>query len=198
MKKLLFTSIIVTIALSFSTLYSAPKSPLLVIKSSNSRVQNLLKGVDTVGPATEKKIYGILDTVTSWSYISRNATRLSCAKLTTAQCRTFNNTFQRLLKVSSIKKTGRYRAEGFEYLGQNIYGSRAIVRTIAIYKKDRVTLNYHLNFVGGRWLITNYVVDDVDTIRNYKKQFRLMFARKSYTQVVSTLNKRISRYEKEL
>ena len=198
MKKLLLTSIIVAIVLGFTALNSAPMSPILVIKSSNTRVQRILSGVDKVDAATEKKIYSILDGVTSWSYISRNATRLSCAKLSAAQCKAFNNTFQRLLKVSSIKKAGRYRAEGFEYLGQNIYGSRAIVRTIAIYKKDRVTLNYHLNFVGGRWLITNYVVDDVDTIRNYKKQFRIMFARKSYNQVISILNKRIKRYEKQL
>lgn len=198
MKKLVFTSITVTIVLGFTALNSAPRSPLMVIKSSNTRVQSILKGVDKVDPTTEKKIYRILDNVTSWSYISRNATRLSCAKLNSGQCRKFNTTFQRLLKVSSIKKAGRYRAEGFEYLGQNIYGRRAIVRTIAIYKKDRVTLNYHLNFVGGRWLITNYVVDDVDTIRNYKKQFRLMFARKTYNQVIKILNKRIKRYEEQL
>lgn len=103
MKKLILSSIILSLLLGFVTL-NAAQSPIGVIKSSNTRVQNILKGKDKVDPVTEKKIYGIIDGMTSWSYISRNATRLSCLKLTKAQCDTFNNTFQKLLKVSSIKR----------------------------------------------------------------------------------------------
>ncbi len=197
MKKLLLSSILLGSFLVLPQVQAAP-SPLSVVKTSNTQVQNILKGKDKVDPATEQKIYHIIDAVTSWSYISRNATAMSCRKLTSAQCKKFNRTFQKLLKVSSIKKTGRYRAEGFEYKGQRFYGSTAIVKTIAIYKKDRVALNYHLKKLGGRWVIINYVVDDVDTIRNYKKQFRLMFRRKSFNDVISILENRIKRYEGEL
>jgi hypothetical protein len=46
-------------------------------------------------------------------------------------------------------------------------------------------------------MIVNYVVDDIDTIRNYKKQFMRLFAKKTFDQVMERLRKKIADYEKE-
>ena len=50
---------------------------------------------------------------------------------------------------------------------------------------------------GDTWVIVNYVVDDVDTVRNYRKQFTQLLAMKTFEQVMSQLEKKISSLEKE-
>ena len=44
------------------------------------------------------------------------------------------------------------------------------MKTLAYYKADKVELNYTLErrAPGAPWKIANYVIDGVDTVRNYK------------------------------
>jgi hypothetical protein len=46
-------------------------------------------------------------------------------------------------------------------------------------------------------MIVNYVVDDIDTVRNYKKQFMRLFARNTFDRVMERLRKKIAAYETE-
>jgi ABC-type transporter MlaC component len=58
-------------------------------------------------------------------------------------------------------------------------------------------LNYLLERVDGQWLVHNYVVDDVNTIRNYTKQFIRLFARNTYDTIIRRLEKKIEEYESD-
>ena len=56
---------------------------------------------------------------------------------------------------------------------------------------------YHLEHMSGKWMIVNFVVDDVSSIRNYKKQFLCLFYRCTLQEVIERLQKKIVEYEKE-
>ena len=99
--------------------------------------------------------------------------------------------------VSSIKKLGRYRAERFEYLGEELKDDKATVKTLAYYKDEVVRLDYLLERVDGKWLVFNYIVDDVDTIHNYRKQFTRLFARNDFKGIIERLERKTAEYEKE-
>ena len=93
---------------------------------------------------------------------------------------------------------GRYRAEGFRYLNEEVTGNKAIVKAIAFYKDDEVQLDYQFERGdSGQWKITNYILDDIDTVRNYKKQFTRLFAKKTFDKVVERLRKKIADYQSE-
>jgi ABC-type transporter MlaC component len=171
--------------------------PREVVKRSNQNVRDILKAQEAVDAQIEAKLLEIINRVTDFETISRRVIQRFCEKLTQRQCEIFDRVFQRLLRVSSLKKMGRYRADRFEYLGEEMKEKTAIVKTIAYYKEEKAQLDYYLEFKNDKWMVVNYVVDDIDTVRNYKKQFMRLFARNTFDQVMERLRKKIADYEKE-
>ncbi len=171
------------------------QSPLDVIRSSNEEVQGLFAAHETLDEETVAKINSIMDRVTDFEEISRRTLTVICRDLSPAECGEFRRTFEALLRISSVKKIGRYRADRFEYAGQDVRENTAVVRTVAYYEGDAYKLDYHLERIGDRWLIVNYVMDGVDTVRNYQKQFLRLMKRESFAGVMSRLKRKIEEYE---
>ena len=84
-----------------------------------------------------------------------------------------------------------------EDMGEEVKAGTALVQTLAYYQDDRVRLDYELEIAAGRWRIVNYIVDDVDTIRNYKKQLTRLFGRNEARQVIERLQKKIAEHERQ-
>jgi phospholipid transport system substrate-binding protein len=196
MKKSIWISCLLLVGLGAAS--AVPVTPLEVIKQSNKDVLEFFRRHPQLNPELESELLAIIREVTDFKMISSLVIERFCADLDPEQCRTFDQTFQRLLEVTSIKKLGRYRADAFDYIGEEVEENGALVKTIAHYKDDRVELNYHLSQKEGKWLIVNFIVDDVDTIRNYKKQFTRLFARMNFDQIMERLQKKIEEYENEL
>jgi phospholipid transport system substrate-binding protein len=171
--------------------------PLDVVRDSNRRILELFAKQPHPDKKTEETVNRIMDSVTDFDRISTSATGKFCEKLGAEQCRQFNELFKKLLRVSSVKKLGRYRADRFDYQGEEITGNRAVVRTVAHYQEDAVQLDYHLELTGSGWKIVNYVADGVDTIRNYRKQFTKILERESFPALAARLEKKIKEYESE-
>jgi ABC-type transporter MlaC component len=171
--------------------------PLETVRASNERVQDILKGRETISAAVREDLHRVIDEATDFATISLRVTETFCNKLTAAECAEFDRTFRDLLRASSTRKLGRYRADRFEYLGEDIGSGAATVRTVAFYKEDRVRLDYQLERSGGRWVVVNYLVDDVDTVRNYKKQFLRLFAKNDFRGVIDRLRAKIAEIEAE-
>lgn len=184
-------------SLMVANLHATELSPLDLVKQSNQQVQDIFKNSKSVDQQTETKLYEVIDGITDYHTIASQVTSEFCKNLTTDQCKTFNQVFIELLRVSSIKKLGRYRADKFDYLGQEITGNSAIVKTIAYYKEEKAELDYSMELKNGKWKITNYVLDDIDTVRNYKKQFKRLFTQKNFDQVIERLRTKIDDYQKE-
>ena len=175
----------------------AAAKPIDVVRDSNDAVLAILAKHAVVDAATEKLLFAVIDPITEFDGMAKAVIDPFCAKLAPGQCDEIKRTFTRLLRVSSIKKLGRYRADRFDYDGEQITGDAAVVRTFAWYKQERIPLDYHLAQRPQGWVIANYVVDEVDTIRNYRKQFTRLFAQETYAQVHERLLRKIAEYEAE-
>ena len=171
--------------------------PREVVKRSNQNVREILKDRQTVDAETEAKLLEIIAGVTDFETMSQRVVEGFCQKLNKQQCEIFDQVFQQYLRVSSLKKAGRYRADRFEYISEEMKDNTAAVKTLAYYKEDKVQLDYYLEFKDEQWRIVNYVVDDIDTLRNYRKQFKRLFAKNSFDQVMERLRTRIADYQKE-
>jgi ABC-type transporter MlaC component len=176
---------------------AAAATPLEVIKSTNEAVLAIYGRQRVVDAAVEKEVFAVIDPVTDYEALAGAAIDSLCPKLTAAQCTTFKETFTRLLRISSIKKLGRARAGRFEYEGEKVTGEGAVVHSFAFFNDEKVPLDYHLARRGDSWVIVNYVVDDVDTVRNYRKQFTQLLAKKTFEQVMEQLEKKIASLEAE-
>ena len=172
-------------------------TPLAVVRTSNDAVLAIFKKHPVIDAAVEKELFAVIDAVTDYPALAGAAIDSFCPKLTPAQCEKFKVTFTRLLRVSSIKKLGRYRADRFEYGGEEVAGTAATVHTFAFYKEEKIPLDYQMARRGSDWVIVNYIVDDIDTVRNYRKQFTQMLQKETVEQVIDRLERKIAALEAE-
>jgi hypothetical protein len=140
-------------------------TPLEVVKGTNDAVLAIYGRHRVVDAAVEQEIFAAIDAVTDYRVLAGDAIDPLCPTLTAAQCTEFKEVFTRLLRISSVKKMGRARAGRFEYDGEKVTGESAVVRSYAFFNDEKVPLEYHMASRGETWVIVNYVVDDVDTVK---------------------------------
>ena len=171
--------------------------PLEAIRASNDSVLKIFASGREIDRAARAEIFEIIESVTDLDRIAFAATERHHPDLSPEQAGRLLDVFKRLLKASSMSKVGRYRADRFEYLGEEITEDRAVVRTEAHSGEESMTIDYIMRRIDGRWMIINYIADDVDTIRNYRKQFLKLFKRYGVDEVISRLEKKIREFEQE-
>ena len=194
----LFTKISTTLLLLAVLAISAyaADSPMDVVKKSNDKVSAINAKSPKPDDKAKKQMLDVIGSVTSWSEISGEvASKLR--GLTPQQQKEFKEKFEELLRISSVNKLGRYRADGFEYVEEKIDGDKATVKTLALYKKEKVELVYELKKIAGKWMIVNYIVDGVDTVRNYQKQFSRLLKKKDFNGIIEVLDKNIKESKSE-
>lgn len=199
MKKSIFKQFMwFSLAVFFLSIPSAAEvqSPLEMVRESNQRILEIYSTYDEVDDDTDNKITEIMDSVTNFDLISKRTIEKFCDEVSEQECATLDRVFEKLLRISSIRKLGRYRADRFDYLGEEVKGDKALVKTIAYYQDDQVELDYFLELVDGAWMIVNYVADDVDTVRNYRKQFSRILRKESFSQLIERLQRKIDEYER--
>ena len=198
-KPLLVSFLLLSLSLlSWAAPVKRGATPMEVVKISNQQVTDHLKGSSQkMDPAVEKKVFAIIDEVTDFDLLADRVVTTFCPKLKPTQCKEFKQVFIELIRTSSVKKLGRYRADKFEYLGEEPLQEGVVVKTLAYYKADKVELNYTLErrAPGAPWKIANYVIDGVDTVRNYKKQFTRLLAQESFEKMIERLKRKIEEYK---
>ena len=172
-------------------------SPLEVIKESNGRAILVQQNLTDVA-AKQKELYLIMDRVTDWPFLAGTATRKVCSTTTPESCRELQAVFTEILRLSAARKLGRYQANSFSYIGEEISGDSATVRTIAFYGDDQIALDYELKKNGGVWRIINYSADGIDTVRNYQRQFNRILKKKSVDNLISQLRKQVKKLQNEI
>lgn len=172
-------------------------TPLDVIKGSNEAVLAIYREHRVIDAAVEQELLAIIDPVTDYQSMAGGAIDPLCPKLTAAQCETFKEIFTRLLRISSTKKLGRARADRFEYEGEQVTGDSAVVRSFAFFNGEKVPLDYLMARRSDTWVIVNYTIDELDTVRNYRKQFTQLLAKKTFEQVMDQLKRKIATLEAE-
>jgi ABC-type transporter MlaC component len=167
---------------------------MAVIQSSNERVLEIYSAAEVVDEETQAAVFAVMEEVTSFTALADAAIDSFCDDMDAAKCQEFKDVFVELLQASAATRAGRYRADRFEYLTQEVEDDSALVRTLAFYEEDSVEIDYHLEPVDGRWMIVNYAVEGVDTIRNYRKQFTKLLRQESVDDVIDRMRRQIAEF----
>jgi phospholipid transport system substrate-binding protein len=107
----------------------------------------------------------------------------------------FTTLFKRLLENSYASKIENYQDETINYLGEQVKGSYALVKTQIVRKDSSIAVDYKLINEGDGWTVYDFVIEDVSLIRNYRSQFTKIIKTESYGALVSKLSKKIDDLE---
>lgn len=175
------------------------RTPLEIVRESNEAITAILNEYDPLGSDGEALVYEVMDGVTDFNAMSAAAIDGICGdrEIPADRCGEWKTVFGDLLRIRSIKGVGRYRADSFDYLNEEIDGERAVVNTLAYYEDEEVTIDYELASRDGGWVIVNYVIDDVDTVYSYNRRFGRLLDAETVDDVIQRLLDRIEEFREE-
>ena len=107
----------------------------------------------------------------------------------------FTSLFKKLLENSYASKIENYRNETINYVGEQIKGKYALVKTQIVRKDGVIDVDYKMLKENGQWLIYDFVIEGVSLIRNYRSQFSKIISTESYATLVSKLSKKVEDLE---
>jgi ABC-type transporter MlaC component len=170
-------------------------TPMEVVRRSNEEVLEAFGDAERLDSDGEDRVYSIMNEYTDFEALSGAALDDVCDAAEQPRCADLKETFSELLRVSSIKKMGRYRADRFEYAGEHVDGTNATVSTTAHYGERVLPLEYELaRDDTGRWRVINYTLNRVNTVRVYRKQFLRLFNQESLEEVIARLQVKINEH----
>ena len=107
----------------------------------------------------------------------------------------FTMLFKKLLENSYASKIENYRNETINYVGEQIKGKYAMVKTQIVRKDGVIDVDYKMLKENGQWLVYDFVIEGVSLIRNYRSQFSKIISTESYATLVSKLSKKVKDLE---
>ena len=107
----------------------------------------------------------------------------------------FTQLFKKLLENSYASKIENYRNETINYMGEQVKGKYALVKTQIVRKDGVINVDYKMLKESGQWLVYDFVIEGVSLIRNYRSQFSKIISTESYATLVSKLSKKVEDLE---
>jgi len=107
----------------------------------------------------------------------------------------FTSLFKKLLENSYASKIENYRNETINYMGEQVKGKYALVKTQIVRKDGVIDVDYKMLKESGQWLVYDFVIEGVSLIRNYRSQFSKIISTESYATLVSKLSKKVEDLE---
>ena len=105
-----------------------------------------------------------------------------------AERKEFVGLFADLLERSYISKIELYGGEKIAYLGDNVDGEGATVRTKIVTKGGaEVPIDYRMLKRGERWLVYDVIIEGVSLVANYRTQFNKIIQTSSYAELVKKM-----------
>ena len=163
MKKLIFGILLITFGFNFAE----AAEPLSTVKNGLDKISELVEK-----NKSKKTINNELNNIIDFSYMAETVAKDLCDDLNPGQCREFKKVFGKVLQRSVYKQISNYSGRNITFLGDKIQGSSATVKSQIPYKNSQIRIDYKMRKSDGKWLITNYIVNDINTMDNYKRQFK--------------------------
>ena len=169
-----------------------PRTALQVVKACNDEILALHAAAGEAGAAElENKVGVILNRVASFATMAERVAVPFVDRLDAGQRARFVNVFADLLRLSATQALGRRHGDRFDYVGEEQADDGVWVRTVAHRGQEALAIDFQLERIGDEYRIVNYVVDDIDTVLNYRKQIGRMLKEKPADDVIGRLEARV-------
>lgn len=140
---------------------------------------------------TRAEIRRIASDLFDFEEISRRALGRHWAGRSRADQVEFVSLFTDLLERSYVVKIEAYSGEKIVYIGENVDGDYASVRSRIITKRRKdTTLDYRLHRLNGRWRVYDVLIDGVSFVSTYRSEFNRIIQSSSYDELLERLRKK--------
>jgi phospholipid transport system substrate-binding protein len=138
----------------------------------------------------------IADDIFDWDETAKRSLGMHWQQRTPAEREEFVRLFAELLEKSYMSKIELYDGEKIAWIGDNIEGDQAIVRTKILNKQGtEIPVSYKMLRRDDRWKVYDVEIESVSLVANYRTQFNNMLRRTSYPELVRTLKSKSTETE---
>lgn len=171
--------------------------PTEIVKGVIEGVLDILKNPAYQGPAhkTERRRLAkqLVDRRFDYQEMARRSLGPTWRHLSQAQRDDFVDLFAELLEASYSDKIERYTANvRIDYVGEDVDGDYAEVRTMVVRPNDRIPLSYRLLNESGDWKVYDVSIEGVSLLSNYRSQFSKIIHESSYLELVRRLRNKVN------
>lgn len=175
-----------------------PDSPVEVVRQRNQRVEAALEEAgDDLDDAAREQLKDVINGLMDFRELSRRALGKHWDDRTEQERREFVDVFRELIRNSSVKKLGIYRADSVTYRPAEVDGDEARVTTIAHKDRKTVEIVYRLHRTDGEWKAWDMVIDGASTVRSYRDSFYREIEATSYEATYERLVQKLEEQEAE-
>jgi phospholipid transport system substrate-binding protein len=141
----------------------------------------------------QERLRQVSDQVFDWQEMARRALAVHWRERTPQQQQEFVGLFRDLVERTYMNRleTATQEKQDIQYLGEQSDGSRAVVKTVAVTKRNQqVPIEYRLHKTTGGWRIYDVLVEGISLVNNYRSQFNRIITSSSYNELVQKMKSR--------
>jgi phospholipid transport system substrate-binding protein len=106
--------------------------------------------------------------------------------------------FQKLIRRSLMRRVDIYRIQGVDYASEAIQGDQGTVDTVVRAKEATTEVIWRFVRTPSGWRVSDYSIDGVSTVRNYRRQFARLLETKGWSGLLERINARAAEIEAEI
>ena len=167
--------------------------PTEQLKAQLERVLKVVQDpeVKQAGRAAERRaVRKIAEEIFDFGDTARRALARHWAQRSAAEREEFVAVFTDVFEHAYLSKVELLQGDKVAYLGDNVEGGVATVRTRLTTKQgSQLDVDYRMQQRGpsGRWLVYDVLIEGVSLVDNYRNQFNSVIQRSSYQELVRRL-----------
>jgi phospholipid transport system substrate-binding protein len=141
----------------------------------------------------QKRLRALSDQTFDWQSMAQRALAVHWRGLKPEQQQEFAGLFRDLVERTYFARleTATQEKQDIQYVGEQVDGSRATVKTSVLTKRRQVVpIEYRLQKSGGRWRIYDVLVEGISLVNNYRSQFNQIISSSSYEALVQKMKSR--------
>jgi phospholipid transport system substrate-binding protein len=174
-------------------------TPMEAIKSTNARINRLLKKKTKPGSAQDervkKQVKQAVNSFLDFRELAKRSLGRHWKARTNEEREEFVKLLQELIERNYVKQLRSNLGYKVEYRGQEVTGDTAKVTTAVNVKKNgrttEIVIEYKMQKTPGGWMVYDVVTDDVSIVRNYRSQFNRIIRRESYEALVDKIRSKL-------
>jgi phospholipid transport system substrate-binding protein len=180
-------AVVVALALASTAVAGAPTDAL---RQTVDQVLKILSDSATADKpdARRSQVRKVAENIFDYPDTARRSLGQHWSARTPQQQQEFVKLFADLLDRSYISKIELYHGERVKYVGENVDGQEAVVKTLIATKQGTdVPVDYRMHLQNGRWLVYDVIIEGVSLVSNYRTQFNKIIQTDSYEALVQRL-----------
>jgi len=168
------------------------KALLEMVKSRDKAIQDIVRS-ETKGetPKEREKLKAIVGDLFDFHALSELSLGRSWAERTAKEQEAFVELNRLLIEKNYADPKLYSKAEKIDYVGVELDGNEALVKTLVHYKTEKSAIDYQMHLVDGKWLIYDMVVDGLSIGKSNRSQFRKEIRRSSFDGLMDKLRQKL-------